>query len=93
MSADVAAKYLRPDLRATVNKTGYDDADYVVVLNRQSFFYRYFYSWEYFLRHKPLYEVKIMDVPLTSVYDNHLGSVPRLPNWWSGEDPCMRKYW
>jgi hypothetical protein len=93
MSADVAAKYLRPDLRTHLNSTGFDGADYTVVLNRQSFFYRYFYSWEYFLRRIPVFEVKIQGVPLTTVYDNHLGSIPRLPNWWQGEDPCMRKYW
>jgi hypothetical protein len=93
MSADVAGRYLRPDLLATLNKSGYDDSDYVVVLNRQSFFYRYFYAWEYFLRRKPAFEVKVMNVPLTTVYENRLGKFPKLPNWWSGEDPCMRKYW
>jgi hypothetical protein len=93
MSADVAAKYLRPDLKDKLNSTGFDNADYTVVLNRQSFFYRYFYSWEYFLRRNAVYEVKIQGVPLTTIYDNHMGNVPRRPNWWKGEDPCMTKYW
>ncbi len=93
MSADVAGKYLRPDLLANLNKTDYDSADYVVVLNRQSFFYRFFYSWEYFLRRKTVYEVKVKGVPLTSIYQNSLGKFERRPNWWQGEDPCMRKYW
>ncbi len=93
MAGDVAAKYLRPDLLAKVNSKERDNADYVVLLNRQSFFYRYFYTWEYLLRKKPVYTVELQGVPLVWVYDNHLPSVPRQKEWWHGEDPCMRKYW
>ncbi|KKU83555.1 MAG: hypothetical protein UY10_C0005G0006 [Microgenomates group bacterium GW2011_GWA2_47_8] len=36
MAPDVAGKYLRDDLLATLNTTGYDEADYVVVLNPEN---------------------------------------------------------
>ena len=93
MAPDVAGKYLRDDLLATLNTTGYDEADYVVVLNRQSFFYRYLYSWEYFLRRKPVFTVSRLGVPMTWVYGNSLGKFPRQQQWWNGEDPCIIKYW
>lgn len=93
MSADTAGKYLRPDLLKNLNTTGFDQARYVVVLNRQSFFYRYFYIWEYFLRRKPVYKVERLGVPLTWVFDNTTGSIPRQKEWWKGESPCIRKYW
>lgn len=93
MAADVASAYLRPDLLARVNNTNYDNADYVVVLNRQSFFYRYFYLWEYFLRRKPIFTVTNQGVPLTWVFDNHAGLFPRAPEWWAGTDPCIQRYW
>ncbi len=93
MAADVASKYLRPDLLATVNTTSYDDADYVVVLNRQSFFYRYFYIVEYMLRRKAAFTVSRDGVPLTWVFDNALGKFPRAAEWWHGDSPCIKRYW
>lgn len=93
MAADVAAKYLRPDLREHMNTTWYDDADYVVVLNRQSFFYRYFYIVEYMLMRKPAYVVESRGVPLTWIFDNSLGQFPRGREWWHGDSPCIEKYW
>ena len=93
MAADVAGTYLRSDLRAKLNTTGFDGADYVVVLNRQGFFYRYFYIWEYMLRRKAAYVVENQGIPIVWVFDNKLGSFPRQTPWWQGEDPCIRKYW
>lgn len=93
MAADVAGTYLRSDLRAKLNTTGYDGADYVVVLNRQGFFYRYFYIWEYMLRRKAAYVVENQGVPIVWVFDNKLGTFPKAKEWWQGEDPCIRKYW
>ena len=93
MAADVAGTYLRSDLRAKLNTTGYDGADYVVGLNRQGFFYRYFYIWEYMLRRKAAYVVENQGVPIVWVYDNKLRPFPRALEWWQGEDPCIRKYW
>lgn len=93
MAADVAGTYLRSDLRAKLNTTGYDEADYVVVLNRQSFFYRYFYIWEYMLRRKAAYVVENQGVPIVWVFENKLGQFPKAKEWWQGEDPCIRKYW
>lgn len=93
MVPDIVAKYLRPDLRARLNTTDFDHARYVVVLNRQSFFYRYFYSWEYFLRRKTIYVVTNQGVPLTWIYDNQLGKTDRRDPWWKGESPCIQKYW
>lgn len=93
MAADVAGTYLRPDLRARLNTIGYDGADYVVVLNRQSFFYRYFYIWEYMLRRKPAYLVENQGVPIVWIFDNRTPTIPRQTPWWKGEDPCIQKYW
>lgn len=93
MTGDTAAMYLRPDLRDKVNSTWFDQADYVVVLNRQSFFYRYWWLWEYFLRRKTAHVVTLHGVPMTWIYDNKLGSTTRQPNWWKGESPCIQKYW
>jgi len=93
MAADVAAKYLRPDLRQQLNTTWYDDADYVVVLNRQSFFYRYFYIVEYMLMRKTAYVVESQGVPLTWIFDNSLGQFPRGKEWWRGDSPCIQRYW
>ena len=92
MAADVAAKYLRPDLREQLNTTWYDDADYVVVLNRQSFFYRYFYIVEYMLMRKTAHVVESQGVPLTWIFDNSLGQFPRGKEWWHGDSPCIQKY-
>ncbi|MDP1722104.1 MAG: glycosyltransferase family 39 protein [Candidatus Gottesmanbacteria bacterium] len=83
MAGDSAAKYLRPDLLARVNKKGFDEADYVVVLNRQSFFNRYWGITDYMPKHKIAYTVSVQGVPLTLIYDNKLGLVspPAFP-WW-----------
>jgi len=93
MAADVAGTYLRSDLRAKLNTTGLGEADYVVVLNRQGFFYRYFYIWEYMLRRKAAYVVENQGVPIVWVFDNKLGQFPKGNEWWQGESPCIRKYW
>ncbi len=83
MAGDSAAKYLRPDLLARVNRKGFDEADYVVVLNRQSFFNRYWGITDYMPKHKVVYSVNLQGVPLTLIYDNKLGVVspPAFP-WW-----------
>jgi len=93
MTADTAGKYLRPDLLKNLNIKSFDESDYTIILNRQTFFYRYFFSWEYFLRRTPVYEVKVRGVPLSWVIDNKVPPVERRPNFWEGEDPCIRKYW
>lgn len=93
MSADVAGIYLRPDLLSRLNTTKKENADFVVVLNRQSFFYRYFYLWEYLLRNKPIHTITVQGVPLVWIFDNKQPQVPPQPPWWSGEDPCIMKYW
>ncbi len=81
MAGDVDAKYLRRDLLERVNQKAYDNADYVVVLDRQSFFYRYYGLPEYLSHHTPVYTVSIQEVPLTLVYDNALGRTDVTP-WW-----------
>lgn len=93
MAADVAGKYLRPDLKTNLNAVGYDGADYVVVLNRQSFFYRYYWIVEYMLRRKPAYIVENQGIPLVWIYDNKLGMTLRQKEWWRGDSPCIRRYW
>ncbi|MBI3559967.1 glycosyltransferase family 39 protein [Candidatus Gottesmanbacteria bacterium] len=93
MAADVAGLYLRPDLRAKLNTTGYDAADFVVVLNRQGFFYRYEYLWEYILRAKAAYVVGTGGVPIVWVFENKRGQIPREKEWWQGQSPCIRRYW
>lgn len=93
MSADTAGKYLRPDLLQTLNHYGYDDSDYVVVLNRQSFFYRYFFVVEYMLRRKTAHIIEGDGVPMAWIYDNALGQFERQPEWWKGDDPCIQHYW
>lgn len=69
MAGDAAAKYLRPDLLARVNHKGFDEADLVVVLNRESFFNRYWGSRDYMARHKPVFSVSVRGVPLTMIYE------------------------
>jgi hypothetical protein len=69
MAGDAAAKYLRPDLLAHVNQKGFDAADYVVILNRESFFDRYWGSRDYMARHKPVFSVSVGGVPLTMIYE------------------------
>ena len=94
MSADVAGRYLRPDLLVNLNKYNYDESDFVIFLNRQSFFYRFYYAYEYLLHHTPTYTVTVRDTPLTWVFDNRVtnGTLRQTP-WWQGEDPCIIKYW
>lgn len=70
MAGDAAAKYLRPDLLARVNQRGFDAADYVVLLNRQSFFARYWGITDYMSGRQPLFTVNVQGVPLTYVYAN-----------------------
>ncbi|MFC1647232.1 glycosyltransferase family 39 protein [Patescibacteria group bacterium] len=94
MTADTSGKYLRPDLLARLNTAGYDRSDYVILLNRQSFFYRFFYSWEYWRYHEPVYTVYANGAPLSWVYDNKKPLVaPPKDVFYTGEDPCIRKYW
>jgi len=94
MAAAVAGQYLRPDLLPGLNKYGYDDSDFVIFLNRQSFFYRFYYAYEYLLAHKPAYTVSVRGVPLTWVFDNRTeNKTPRQTPWWRGEDPCIIPYW
>jgi hypothetical protein len=94
MAADVAGRYLRPDLLVTLNKYGYDESDFVVFLNRQSFFYRFFYSYEYLLRHTPTETIRVQGAPLVWIFDNRTQNITeRQAPWWQGEDPCIIPYW
>jgi hypothetical protein len=94
MSGDTAGKYLRSDLLQTLNTRDFDRADYTIVLNRQSFFYRYFYVFEYLRYHNPTYTVTVAGAPMAWVFDNHKGvTVPPHPIWWKGVDTCIQKYW
>ncbi|MBI3577132.1 glycosyltransferase family 39 protein [Candidatus Gottesmanbacteria bacterium] len=93
MAADVAGMYLRPDLLPNLNHFGYDGSDYVILLNRQSFLYRYFYAFDYLLTHQPIHTVSVHGVPLTWIFDNRVAKTPRQAPWWTGEDPCIKKYW
>lgn len=94
MAANIAATYLRPDLLPNLNKFGYDDSDFVIFLNRQSFFYRFFYSYEYLLVHKPIHTIQIHGAPLTWIFDNRTNNIiPKQSPWWQKEDPCIIKYW
>lgn len=96
MAPEAAATYLRPDLLRLVNTRGFDAADFVVVLNRQSFFYRYYRDTDHFYgltnymnKKKPVYEVTRMGVPLTMVFNNALPSSPFPNPWWL--DPKFMK--
>lgn len=94
MAAAVAGQYLRPDLLANLNKYGYDESDFVILLNRQSFLYRFFYAYEYLLHHTPTHTVQIQGAPLTWIYDNRTNNkTERQTPWWKDEDPCIIKYW
>jgi 4-amino-4-deoxy-L-arabinose transferase-like glycosyltransferase len=94
MAADVAGRYLRPDLLANLNKYGYDESDFVIFLNRQSFFYRFFYSYEYLLHHTPTETIRVQGAPLVWIFDNRTENVTeRQTPWWQGEDPCIIPYW
>lgn len=93
MAGNVAGLYLRPDLLKRLNTLGQNEADYVVVLNRQSFFYRYYYLFEYVLQRKPAYVIENQGVPIVWIFDNRIPLIPRQTPWWTGEDPCIQKYW
>lgn len=94
MAADVAGTYLRPDLLPTLNKFGYDQSDFVVILNRQSFIYRFFYVYEYLLRHTPTHTISVAGAPLTWIFDNRTeNKTARQTPWWQGQDPCILQYW
>lgn len=82
MAPEAAAIYLRPDLLERVNTQLYGDADYVVVLNRQSFFYRYYGVIDYMRDKKPVYNVMNQHVPLTLVFDNTQPPTPFPDPWW-----------
>lgn len=69
MAADVAARYLRSDLLPRLNTTAPQDADYVVLLNRQSFFSRYHIE-EYRQTHTPLTSISTQGVALVWIYKN-----------------------
>lgn len=89
MASDVATHYLRADLQERANTVYYDNSDYVVVLNRLGFFYR-FVAVDYILTHKPIHVITGNGVPLVWIYDNSLPKTARQKEWWSGRDPCIR---
>jgi 4-amino-4-deoxy-L-arabinose transferase-like glycosyltransferase len=94
MAPNVAGTYLRPDLLPNLNKFGYDESDMVVFLNRQSFYYRFFYSYEYLLVHKPAHTISAAGAPLTWIFDNTTDNrTPKQTPWWKAEDPCILQYW
>lgn len=94
MASAVAGQYLRPDLLTNLNTYSYDESDFVIFLNRQSFFYRFFYAYEYLLHHRPSHTVTVRGVPLTWIFDNRTDNrTPRQTPWWQGEDPCIIRYW
>jgi 4-amino-4-deoxy-L-arabinose transferase-like glycosyltransferase len=94
MSADVAGRYLRDDLLVNLNKYSYDASDFVILLNRQSFFYRFFWIYEYLLQHKPTETISVAGAPLVWIFDNRTDNkTPRQTPWWQGEDPCIIPYW
>lgn len=94
MSADVAGRYLRPDLLVNLNKYNYDESDFVIILNRQSFFYRFYYAYEYLLHHTPSFTIQVKNTPLVWIFDNRTeNKTSRQMPWWQGEDPCIIKYW
>jgi len=77
MAPDVAALYLRNDLKTQVNKENlasvdpkiYEKSDYIVVLKRQSFFDWYGIT-PYIKNHLPIYSLSLDGVPLVSIYKN-----------------------
>lgn len=89
LASDVATKYLRADLRERVNTLYFDSSDYVVMLNRQGFFYR-FVAVDYILTHKPVHIITGNGAPLAWIYDNSLPQTARQKEWWRGSDPCIR---
>ena len=88
MAADVASRYLRPDLLQKVNTEYAQNSDYVVVLNRQGFFYRYRIV-DYLLTHDPVYTIQTQGIPLVWIYNNTLPAHEPIAKWWKGIDPCI----
>jgi len=75
-----------------LNTTSYDKSDYVVILNRQSFFYRYYAATNFMLTHTPIHTIQNQGVPIVWIYDNRSNKpldIPQRP-WWTGEDPCIK---
>lgn len=93
MAGNVSGLYLRPDLFDTFNRLPYNKSDYTIILNRQSFFYRYYYVFGYLLTHTPIHTITVEGAPLVWIFDNRTPNVSHLAPWWKGEDPCIRKYW
>lgn len=94
MAAAVAGQYLRPDLLSNLNKYGYDESDFVILLNRTSFLYRFFYAYEYLLFHRPTHTISVRGVPLTWIFDNRTNNrTSRQMPFWTGDDPCIIRYW
>ncbi len=93
MAGNVAGTYLRPDLLNRLNAMPLESADYAVILNRQSFFYRFLKVFDYLLTHKPIHAITVDNTPLVWIFDNRLPKTPRQTPWWKGEDPCIRRYW
>ena len=94
MGTAVAGQYLRPDLLTRLNRYTHDESDFVVLLNRQSFLYRFFYAYEYLLTHTPTHTIEVQGTPLVWIFDNRTDNqTPRQTPWWQDEDPCIIKYW
>lgn len=93
MAPDVFGLYLRDDLLLNLNKTSYGQSRYTVVLNRQSFFYRYFGLYDYLLTHTPMKIFETQGVPIVWIFDNTMPMIPRQTPWWQGEDQCILRYW
>ena len=94
MAAAVAGQYLRPDLLANLNTADYDHSDFVALLNRTSFLYRFYYAYAYFLGHRPVHTISVMGAPLVWIFDNRTNNViQKQEPFWKHEDPCILKYW
>jgi len=69
MAQSTAATYLRPDLRNFVNKKSIAESDYLILLNRQSFFNIYNISPEILSRNYSLVYARYIDgVPLVWLF-------------------------
>lgn len=91
MATNVAATYLRSDLVLRVNSGNFANTDYIVVLNRQSFFYRYGIE-TFLLTHTPVHTISNQGVPLVWIFDAKSPPVPTSLPWWKGVDPCIIRY-
>ena len=78
MAPDIAKLYLRPDLSDTVNENNltkansqiYNESDYTVILNRESFF-NWYNIYPYLKSNKPVYSLIIREVPLVYIFQNN----------------------